>query len=108
MASAFALTPTASASAYESIVLARRREFGLSSEANSIEGRFYDEAESLALTSAPGEPGAEASDLADVSGSAAEGNSQWLRIRARLLRRRPRPKTHGFANRLTRSVSNDS
>jgi len=74
VASAFALTPTASASAYESIVLARRREFGLSSEANSIEGRFYDEAESLALTSAPGEPGAEASDLADVSGSVPEGD----------------------------------
>ena len=71
MASAFALTPTASASAYESIVLARRREFGLSSEANSIEGRLYGEAESLALTSAPGEPGAEASDLADLSGSVA-------------------------------------
>jgi len=56
---------------YESIVLARRREFGLSSEANSIEGRLYGEAESLALTSAPGEPGAEASDLADLSGSVA-------------------------------------
>ena len=56
---------------YESILLARRREFGPSSEANSIEGRLYDEAESLALTSARGEPGAEASDLADLSGSVA-------------------------------------
>ena len=54
---------------YESIVLARRRKFGPSSEANSIQGRLFDEAELLALTPAPGEPGAEASDLADLSGS---------------------------------------
>jgi len=62
---------------YESIVLARRRKFGPSSEANSIQGRLFDEAELLALTPAPGEPGAEASDLADLSGSAsnAEGDS---------------------------------
>ena len=82
---------------YESIVLARRREFGLSSEANSIEGRLYGEAESLALTSAPGEPGAEASDLADLSGSVASAYSD-----------RPRPKIQGLANRLTRSVANNS
>jgi transposase len=60
---------------YESIVLARRRKFGPSSEANSIQGRLFDEAELLALTPAPGEPGAEASDLADLSGSAPEGDS---------------------------------
>ena len=60
---------------YESIVLARRRKFGPSSEANSIQGRLFDEAELLALTPAPGEPGAEASDLADLSGSAPETDS---------------------------------
>ena len=62
---------------YESIVLARRRKFGPSSEANSIQGRLFDEAELLALTPAPGEPGADASDLADLSGSASnpEGDS---------------------------------
>jgi len=61
---------------YESIVLARRRKFGPSSEANSIQGRLFDEAELLAL--APGEPGAESADLADLSGSAsnAEGDSE--------------------------------
>jgi transposase len=58
---------------YESIVLARRRKFGPSSEANSIQGRLFDEAELLAL--APGEPGAESADLADLSGSAPEGDS---------------------------------
>jgi transposase len=63
---------------YESIVLARRRKFGPSSEANSIQGRLFDEAELLALTPAPGEPGAETADLADLSGSAsnAEGDSE--------------------------------
>jgi len=60
---------------YESIVLARRRKFGPSSEANSIQGRLFDEAELLALTPAPGEPGADASDLADLSGSAPETDS---------------------------------
>ena len=45
---------------YESIVLARRRKFGPSSEANSIQGRLFDEAELLALT--PGEPGGAAQD----------------------------------------------
>jgi transposase len=60
---------------YESIVLARRRKFGPSSEANSIQGRLFDEAELLALTPAPGEPGAEASDLADLSASNPEGDS---------------------------------
>ena len=34
---------------YESIVLARRRKFGPSSEANSIQRRLFDEAELLAL-----------------------------------------------------------
>jgi hypothetical protein len=60
---------------YESIVLARRRKFGPSSEANSIQGRLFDEAELLALTPAPGEPGAEASDLADLSGSASNAEA---------------------------------
>jgi len=63
------------ASAYESIALARRRKFGPSSKADSIHGRLFDEAELLALTLAPGEPGAEESDLADVAGAAPEGDS---------------------------------
>lgn len=60
---------------YESIVLARRRKFGPSSEANSIQGRLFDEAELLALTPAPGEPGAKTSDLADLSGSASNAEA---------------------------------
>ena len=50
-------------------------KLGPSSKANSIQGRLLDEAELLVLTPAPGEPGAEASDLADISGSAPEGDS---------------------------------
>jgi hypothetical protein len=45
---------------------------------NHISGSIdclFDEAELVALTQAQGEPGAEASDLADLSGSAPEGDS---------------------------------